>query len=464
MPAPSLLGNQVTPAEVQTVTAGTGCRAIGQAPGGGWRIECPSVQAKVKLLDAGATHDVDADPRIRRFALALLAERCPRTVRGDYAPADIARVLLAYVQGLPFQPEAVETFEDTWTTLELGGDCDDLVRALLATARSVGLGARPTIYPPAHVTAELWDGTRYRWAETTIAGARLGEDPRAALRRTGAYERTDMAIDGLGKILDVPPRDFGPIDCKGRVRGPMPMDVEARPMLEDAWQRIAPDVPMTRGGLQYVQAVARAEGVYGTGWTKFQARCKGSNNWGAEHCPPSQQPPGFNTPIDVTPTELQSMTPDDIEAIKGPCGPGCCLGADTQPQSDGSAKVFARCFRTFPTPQGGADQMIRLICVARPVTAGRLETGDTLAISAAMYDEHYYQGFGKTRDARIMQHARGIYCHAKVIASELGEPLDLWLDTAPSPLQGLEPPGWLLATGGVIALGAGGYYLWKRYG
>lgn len=110
----------------------------------------------------------------------------------------------AYVQEhVRFQDEEVETFQAPTATLRLGyGDCDDSARALVGLAGAAGVPGRLAFYiqggTPIHVSAQLWKGGAWHWAETTLP-AYFGEDPLDCLTRLGR-KRPD--IDGQPMILD----------------------------------------------------------------------------------------------------------------------------------------------------------------------------------------------------------------------------------------------------------------------
>ena len=104
--------------------------------------------------------------------------------------------------GVEFREEKIETFQSPAATLRRGyGDCDDSARALVGLAHASGIPARLVAFTqegtPAHVTAVLWDGDHWQWAETTI-GALFGEHPFSALVRLGG-KRPDL--DGVPVAL-----------------------------------------------------------------------------------------------------------------------------------------------------------------------------------------------------------------------------------------------------------------------
>ena len=110
----------------------------------------------------------------------------------------VTTALLRYVQrevGYRPDPEG-EWHQGSVYTLAHGGDCEDLAVLLVAMLRCVGLGAAVvwyTVPPPAvlnHVTVrvDLGDGAGV-FAEPSVYGAFLGEDPWDAATRTAQTER-----------------------------------------------------------------------------------------------------------------------------------------------------------------------------------------------------------------------------------------------------------------------------------
>jgi Transglutaminase-like superfamily len=161
-------------------------------------FDCPDVEdglpyATAKFLQELAQGDASADP----FPRALLRE-----LGKDRATAGPR--IQAYAQSrVRFTPEEIETFITPTALVRMGaGDCDDSSRLVVSLARAVGLPARFVYFvqdgQPAHVTAQICDGRKWRWAEATIA-ARYDEHPFAAMKRLG-LKRADL--DGAAVVLD----------------------------------------------------------------------------------------------------------------------------------------------------------------------------------------------------------------------------------------------------------------------
>ena len=73
-------------------------------------------------------------------------------------------------------------------TLELGGDCEDLSKAIVALDLAALLRARVEWLPQPeenqdHVSARVLLAGVWEWQEASLAGARLGENPYQAAQR-----------------------------------------------------------------------------------------------------------------------------------------------------------------------------------------------------------------------------------------------------------------------------------------
>lgn len=141
-------------------------------------------------------------PAVQRAAGAV-APRCltagvpfqPRSIRPGECEYAYAARLLDFVQAIPYvQDPPGEWFQSVLYTLANGGDCEDKVSLFLALARYCGYDARPVWMNESesaqynHVTAQIRIGAQWLWAETIVPGARLGEEPHAALIRVGGHE------------------------------------------------------------------------------------------------------------------------------------------------------------------------------------------------------------------------------------------------------------------------------------
>lgn len=104
--------------------------------------------------------------------------------------------LLTTVQALPYHPDppGLDLVCSVSDMVAYGGDCED--RAILFSALAAANGYRVQIVwdeqagaPEDHVTCRLMLGGKWLWADPTVVGARIGEHPQDAARRTGQWER-----------------------------------------------------------------------------------------------------------------------------------------------------------------------------------------------------------------------------------------------------------------------------------
>ncbi len=115
----------------------------------------------------------------------------------------LALEALRAVQSLPYVPDrdGQEWFQSADYTLRHGGDCDDLVIALVALDRALGLRAEPYWITQHgqdinHVTSRVAIDGQWLWSEPSIRGAMLGESPYEAAQRTGS-KNVGIAAAGL---------------------------------------------------------------------------------------------------------------------------------------------------------------------------------------------------------------------------------------------------------------------------
>ena len=193
-----------TLADLQRLAVSSGCTLVRAELRGGELVghfDCPDINdgrpmATAALLEGLTRSDAEAgeddfDPEL----VAMLQAKGPRG-----APAAIHRYVMGAIR---FQEEEGEQFQSPRATLRLGyGDCDDHVRTIVGLASAVGVPGRLVYFlqdgQPAHVAAQLHDGSSWRWAETTIP-ARFGEHPFRAFARTGGGARPDL--DGTAVLL-----------------------------------------------------------------------------------------------------------------------------------------------------------------------------------------------------------------------------------------------------------------------
>lgn len=185
--------------ELTGLVLATGCVLRG-GPG---EFDCPTADAKVKLLDLATTADARYDPRVRQIALDI-AQRTRTT-----GPGELARALHAAVKArVRYLGEAIDTFQSAWQTWSMGlGDCDDSARLIAALARSIGLQAHLAILrdpsgEPRHVATQIWDGRTWQWCEATL-DARFGEHPVDAFHRLRAEGRPTVITGASGDLASV---------------------------------------------------------------------------------------------------------------------------------------------------------------------------------------------------------------------------------------------------------------------
>lgn len=130
--------------------------------------------------------------------------------------------------------------------------------------------------------------------------------------------------------------------------------------------------------MQFAQAVARLETNYGT--------ALGGNNWGA------------------------------IQSGRPPCGPGEFESGDTSPNADGTDTPYRVCFRAYASPEDGARDFVRQLYKRRPAVLAATRRS-VAAAAAAMYDTHYYESHGATREARIRYYVGALEQNLKAITA-----------------------------------------------
>lgn len=222
------------------------------------------------------------------------------------------------------------------------------------------------------------------------------------------------------------------------------MHQQARQAIVDAWTMLFGEPP-TLQQAQGLQAMSYHETGYGYFAPFNNAGGAPTFNMGAIQCP---------------------KLPQD-----GVCPCQGFLHKDTRPNSDGTSTEYAVCFRSYNSMADGAVDLIKQVTPPRrPKTAAALTAGDIEAFSAAMYDEHYYEGFGSTREQRIAGHVKAMTNAVKVVATNLGEeivflpggtnPVDIhgvWIttgNTSKDRIAKVAKGGLILATGYLAFQGA----------
>lgn len=137
---------------------------------------------------------------------------------------------------------------------------------------------------------------------------------------------------------------------------------------------------------QWLQVVALAESQYGAGW---KGEGVGSWNMGA------------------------------VQAGKPPCNPSTSfLYTDTHPNADGTSTPYSICFRKYPGPVEGMADVARILFKQMKIEASSIRD-----LSTQMYEKHYYEGFGATKEIRINNHVKYLTNWMTKMVTALGEPM-----------------------------------------
>lgn len=157
----------------------------------------------------------------------------------------------------------------------------------------------------------------------------------------------------------------------------------------------------------FVQAIALLESGYGAGW---KGDGVGSWNMGA------------------------------VQAGSPPCDPATSfLYADSHPNDDGSSTQYQWCYRKYPTPEAGMQAVANILYNQMHVDPTSIE-----AVSTQMYDKHYYEGFGATREERIATHVKALTRGLERITTALDEPMPPATGGAPHEGEDLSSMPWIL--------------------
>lgn len=173
----------------------------------------------------------------------------------------------------------------------------------------------------------------------------------------------------------------------------------------------------TLAEVQFVQAVAFLESRYGQGWKND---CVGSFNMGA------------------------------VQAHMPPCGDDSCLYTDSHPNDDGTSTKYEVCFKRYTDAVSGMRDVARILYKQMKIRPDSIES-----VSTQLYDHHYYQGFGATRDERIAGHVKALTSALNSITTSLNEPM-------PPPVGTSTPGNPYIAMWGLGALiGLGAVVVWR---
>ncbi len=139
----------------------------------------------------------------RNGAQSVIVQRWVRALAvSANVEQNIVRLLIA-VQDLPYVPDDGDTYQGVEYTLAYGGDCEDLDTLLGAAMLILNVPAN-LVYleqpgaPQDHMTVTVEVRGQFCYAETTIPGARLCEDPYAAVARLGHGHRLRGSVNARG--------------------------------------------------------------------------------------------------------------------------------------------------------------------------------------------------------------------------------------------------------------------------
>lgn len=133
------------------------------------------------------------DEKIRKLT-ELASDWSTRNVVRSMAAGRSLELLLSAVQLLPYttDPSGADVVCDPDEVIAKGGDCED--RATLFAALAKAAGYRAVIVWQSqdgaaedHVTTKVWVNGAWRWADPTVPGATIGEEPHDAVERLGAH-------------------------------------------------------------------------------------------------------------------------------------------------------------------------------------------------------------------------------------------------------------------------------------
>jgi hypothetical protein len=235
---------------------------------------CPDNPATFRFLLEIAALDV-TDPLARSVGLEVFRAHPKKTETKERAAAVMqwVRTNVRYIR------EPKETFQSPSYTIRSGaGDCDDHANLVHAIARNAGLPAR--VVPLwkdgqiRHAVSQVAIDDAWTWAETTVR-AKLGEHPRAAVRRLKAARSDISGVPSCPRARS----DRAPLESPEV--GDLPTMVtpeDARRYIDEtdaAWKRTDQDVE--RSGVDDSFRVSFATDL--AGWMTFAAGARASVGW-----------------------------------------------------------------------------------------------------------------------------------------------------------------------------------------
>lgn len=145
------------------------------------KVRSRTTRTERLLILAGVVRDAVHNPHVQRFASIA----CSSTV----SKRECAWRILWFVQSRPYvsSPAGQWIERDLAQTVATGGECGALATLVCACAELNGIPWQLVwrSYPDGaqHISAKLAPEGAWLWADPTVRGASLGEDPNAAALR-----------------------------------------------------------------------------------------------------------------------------------------------------------------------------------------------------------------------------------------------------------------------------------------
>lgn len=157
--------------------------------------------------------------------------------------------------------------------------------------------------------------------------------------------------------------------------------------------------------------VAEAQVCQGVGWLET----KYGTAW---HQPPDKSP-GYKS---YNMGAIQCCSPSFGNGTYS-CPGMSFLYVDTHPLPDGASRPYRVCFRSYANAQDGFYDLARTVYLVfgREKVLRAAQSGSVWNCSAALRDTGYYEGFGKTREERIANHAKALGSAITRQCAALGE-------------------------------------------
>jgi len=199
--------------------------------------------------------------------------------------------------------------------------------------------------------------------------------------------------------------------------------VEKATAYAKAWQDVFPGDVTSTWAVALALAVAQHETWCGDAWA-------GEHNWGGVQLGGlNQAEQACLGTAGITPTPQNLATARQALFTAGLTRQGGALHIDSSPTPQGKRYYFAW-FAEFPDDEQGAAYFIKVIAKNRPSCAAVLKQAlgawraDSLALAAAMYATHYYEGFHDPnqpggKQANIQDYGSAIFALAPPIFANL---------------------------------------------